>query len=210
MGNDLAWKIAATPADRWALARFFVTYNNVLTFKTRSKQRQFQRATVALGLQPPLKTLLAGKEGHVAQAEDQTTRSLFTVTGDVAEFVTECLERLEVPAAPGSNAQSTGVPPAILFTLAPILEQLEDKAHAKAEVDLHESDATEWDENKEDWSLSMRPVLDRPDKFVDVLVESLLEVLPQTVDPASPTPFDRWVRRMIEHCAPARPGKNAG
>lgn len=199
MGNEAAWKIVATPADRWNLAVFFLFRD--LTFKTRKEQRQLHRARTALGLIPPTKTLLGDKKGNVPRAYDRESHNVFTVTAEMAEFVVGCVDRIEVTPAPEVGGAKQGLNAATLAGLEPILQQLEDRAIAKEEVDRY-PDAPAWDEvTEEDWEVSLTPTVQQPDKLVDVFVDCLR---------AAGGDFEKFGKLFTAEAQPALAGRKAG
>lgn len=187
MGNEQTWKIIATPADRWALAIFFL--HKDLTFKTRKEQRGLYRARQALGLIEPTTVFMGEAKGTVPLAADHKTRNAFIVTPEVAEFVIDCFDRIEVTS---QNGKTTGLSGAQLAGLEPILQQLEDRNFAKEMAERYPN-AT-WSEEDEDWSVSLAPTVQQADKLVDVLCECISK---------AGDSFPRFKKLFLEEAKPA-------
>jgi len=153
MANDKqTWDVIATPADRWYLS--ILLLNDGLTFKTRKEQKQLHQARVALDLYPPHERFTDGRQGRVPLAEDRAARRRFSVTTATLEFFTECLNKIE-----------KGLNSAILAAIEPVMQQLEDQAHAEACCAEH-PDAPAG-KVVEDWDRSTAPLLDQPHRLVD-------------------------------------------
>jgi hypothetical protein len=187
MPNEQHWTIVATPAERWNLAIFLM--HKDLMFKTRKEQRELYRARLALGLIPPTEAFLGEKKGRVPLALNKDVHNLFTATAEIADFFIGCLNRDKLEL---SGVQLAG--------LEHVLQQLEDKSFAHEEVDAH-PDATEWKAAAEDWSPTLAPTVEQPDKLVDVLADCIR---------SAQGSFDAFSKSFLAEAAPSQAGRVAG
>lgn len=154
MPDSQTWKILATPNQRFALARLFVYHPKELTFKGKQRRAALARFSQALGLEAPIATLNSGKNGAVPHATDRTP-AVFEVTAENADFLSECLDQVDLSASELAGMQG-------------VVTQLDTKT-ASGNVD----EVPVFNPDGEDWSVSTKPVLDGAERYVEVDEECL-------------------------------------
>jgi hypothetical protein len=146
------FQIIATPAQRFALALFLL--HKDLKFKGKRRTGLY-RLRNALGLMAPTESLLGERQGRRALAFDKTTKNVFEVVIENAEFLNECLDTVELTGAQ-------------LSSLELLLSQLDEKKPSEDTSGLVAADL-----DAEDWEPSTAPVMDQPDRYVEVNAELL-------------------------------------
>lgn len=184
--------IIATPKDRWFIVRFLV--RDGLTFNGRKDQKILARVKRALALDVPMNMILS-KSGTFPQAND-TTPSVFEGTAEMKEFFERCINSIEKPPMTAAEVAN----------LEPVLEQLEDPAHA-AQLIAEHPDAKELDPKAEDWTPSTAPLLANPARFVDVFCELIRRHRP---DPRTEPAWAAFAAAMLEESEPPKSDKKAG
>ncbi len=147
MAEQQTWKIIATPKDRWHLTALLMHKDLKFKGKRRTHLYRFRQA---LGLMESTEAFLGERKGLFKLGNDGKTKNVFTVTAENADFLTECLNELELHNA----------------TLAPlerIIAQLESK-EAIGDVDAF----PELDPATEDWTPVTPPIIEQPDRYVEI------------------------------------------
>lgn len=148
--SSQTFQILASPKDRWRVANFLSRPE--LKFKGRQRRLELEGFKRALALDAPMAAITGGRAGYVTRATDESLHS-FTVTEEKAAFFSECVDQVELTAGE-------------LSLIQPILSQLDNKAPAG-----DTSGAPTLDPKSEDWTPSSSPIVDNPERLVEVLAE---------------------------------------
>jgi hypothetical protein len=149
-----SFRVTATPRTRFNLS--VLLFHKDLQFKDRLKERSLYRSRKNLGLLEPSQQFSTNNRvGDIWR--DHTTRNVFTVTEDNADFMIETIGKLE------KNTND-------LLYIEELLEQLEAKEDA-ADADT----ASEFNEQEEAprWKPGLEPIITNPALFYDVLREAV-------------------------------------
>lgn len=147
------FRVTATPRTRFVIS--VLLFHKDLKFKDRIKERSLYRVRKALGLLEPSQQFSThNRVGNIWK--DHSTRNVFEVTIDQAEFLIDNLSKIE---------KSTND----LLYVEDLLEQLEAKEDA---ADVEEG--VSFDEKAEapGWVPSLEPLLTNPALFYDVMREA--------------------------------------
>lgn len=180
MSNDQTFQIIASPRERWYLALFLL--NGDLKFKGK-RATALWRFRCALGLVGPTEGRLTDGAGTVALALDRTTRNVFTVTKERAEFLDDCIEQVD------SNGGQ-------LAMFQRVLAQLQD---GKPSGDTE--GVAPFDETKEDWAPTLAPKVEEPGALVEVMLDCIKRA---KQGPDAPYDFSVFAELFTEEATPTK------